>query len=80
MFCDLHGHSARKSAFIYGCQNEKLKLVEVDEESRLFPFMLSYLNEDFLYKSCNFKVQKNKKGTARIQLWKELKITNIFTL
>jgi hypothetical protein len=42
--------------------------------------MLSFLNEDFRFKSCNFSVQKNKKGTARIQLWKQLKIPNIFTL
>jgi hypothetical protein len=44
MFCDLHGHSARKSAFIYGCQRDKLKMVNVDEECRLFPFMLSCEN------------------------------------
>lgn len=31
MFCDLHGHSARKSAFIYGCENDKIK-IDSDEE------------------------------------------------
>jgi hypothetical protein len=80
MFCDLHGHSARKGAFIYGCENEKSKHEDNEHQSKLFPFMLSALNEDFCYQSCNFGIQKHKKGTARIQLWKELKIPNIFTL
>jgi hypothetical protein len=42
--------------------------------------MLSSINEDFKYKSCNFGIQKHKKGTARVQLWRQLKIANIFTL
>ena len=71
MFCDFHGHSTRKSAFIYGCDpvpkgKNKKKL----NQSRLFPFMLSSENQDFRFGSCNFKVQKEKEGTARIQLWR----------
>jgi hypothetical protein len=42
--------------------------------------MFSAINGDFRYKSCNFAIQKYKKGTARVQLWRQLKIPNIFTL
>jgi hypothetical protein len=34
----------------------------------------------FSYDYSRFIVQKNKESTARIALWKELKIPNIFTM
>ena len=64
MFCDLHGHSAKKSSFMYGCEVPKSPIQK--NHSRIFPFMLSSENEHFQYGSCNFMIQKSKEGTARV--------------
>ena len=32
------------------------------------------------YKACEFKIDKKKKNTARVIVWKEFKVTNSFTL
>lgn len=47
---------------------------------QIFPYMLSKLNNTFNYKQCSFKMQKSKQGTARIHLFNELSIPNIFTM
>jgi len=76
LVCDLHGHSARHNIFMYGntIDSEKSK-------TRLFPYILSKLNNTFNYTYCSFKMQKSKKGTARINLFEELnEIPNIFTM
>ena len=61
MFCDIHGHSAKKSVFIYGCGDKKMKFKQrrygsVNENPKLFPFMISNNNNDFNYNFCNFTV------------------------
>jgi hypothetical protein len=47
---------------------------------RLFPRVLAKKTAIFSYKNCRFKVESNKMGTARIVLWKEMLVTNSFTL
>ena len=61
--------------FMYGCNNKMRP-----EECRLFPLMLSKLSKFFHFGSCRFGVQKSKESTARVSLYKELKVPNIFTL
>jgi hypothetical protein len=81
MFIDLHGHSKKKSVFAYGCHDFRNPIA-----SREFPYLLSKLSQkNFNYEQCRFSIptqsKKNKKdGTARIALWKQLKIPNIFTI
>jgi len=76
LVCDLHGHSARHNVFMYGCN-----LTENTKACKLFPFILSRVNPIFNFSYCNFKMQKSKKGTARINLFEELdEIPNIFTM
>lgn len=41
---------------------------------------MSKIHEAYNYHDCNFTVQPDKEGTARIALWKELKISEIYTL
>jgi hypothetical protein len=41
---------------------------------------MSKLHPAYNYFDCSFAVQKEKEGTARVTLWKELKISEIFTL
>jgi hypothetical protein len=37
-------------------------------------------NPHFSYDYSRFKVQRNKEHTARISLWRELRISNIYTM
>lgn len=47
---------------------------------RLLPFMMNERNKLFSYKDCRFALEKEKENTARIVLFKELGITNTYTL
>ena len=75
MICDLHGHSGATNIFMYG--NE---LQENSAETRVFPMLLSKINDCYSFSQCSFKMSKGKFGTARINLFHELGITNIFTI
>ncbi|CDW76600.1 UNKNOWN [Stylonychia lemnae] len=77
-FIDIHGHSRKKSIFIYGpyfpLHNERyLKM-------RVLPKLLSERTEMFRFYSCKFRIQKSKLKAARVVLWKEFGIMNCFTL
>lgn len=75
LICDFHGHSGANNIFIYGNP-----IKEDPKSSKLFPMMLSKISEAFSYEQSKFKLNKNKYGTARINLYHELSITNIFTI
>lgn len=49
-------------------------------QSRLYPFILSKLCDFFSFESCRFSMHKSKEATARIAMYRELKIPAIFTL
>ena len=74
--CDLHGHSRRKNVFMYGNTE-----INCPESTRIFPYLMSKIaSQHFSYDYSRFKVQKNKESTARVTLWRELKVPNIFTM
>mmetsp|Transcript_33178 Transcript_33178/g.32575 ORF Transcript_33178/g.32575 Transcript_33178/m.32575 type:complete len:89 (+) Transcript_33178:1234-1500(+) len=76
LVCDLHGHSRKKNVFMYGCSgkvNDRLK-------ERIFPSLLEKNCDIFSFSDCSFAVQKSKESTARVVMWKELGITNSYTL
>lgn len=77
-FIDMHGHSRKKSVFMYGPQ------VPMHSEKylrmRVIPRLLSEDTDMFRYYSCRFVHEKSKAKTARIVIHKELGITNCFTL
>lgn len=73
--CDLHGHSRWKNIFMYGN-----KINTDPTSSRVFPFIMSKLVDYFSYKYSWFSYSKSKEATARIALYKELKIPNVFTM
>ena len=75
LYCDLHGHSRRKNIFMYG-NNVK----EQPHATRVFPYILSKICDFFSFESSRFSMNRLKDGTARIAMYKELNITNIFTL
>ena len=77
-FIDIHGHSRKKSIFIYGphfpLHNERyLKM-------RVLPKLLSERSSMFRFYSCKFRIQKSKLKAARVVLWREFGIMNCFTL
>lgn len=75
MILDLHGHSGASNIFMYG--NE---IKDNSNETRVFPLLISKINDCFNFQQCSFKMSKGKFGTARINLFHELSIANIFTI
>lgn len=75
LYCDLHGHSRNKNVFIYG--NNYL---ENPESTRLFPFVMSKVCDTFSYSSSKFSIHQSKEQTARIAMWRELKIPAVYTM
>ena len=75
LFCDLHGHAGEYNAFIYGNKSDGLM-----NQCRMFPLIFSKLNKSFFYSLCSFKMQNFKRGTARINIFEEIQIPNVFTL
>lgn len=75
LYCDLHGHSRRKNIFMYGNTS-----IENPEETRVFPFILSKLCDFFSFEFSRFSMHKSKDATARIAMWKEIKIPSIYTM
>ena len=75
LYCDLHGHSRRKNIFMYGNN-----LKDTPHASRVFPYILSKLLDYFSFEQSRFSMSKYKESTARIAMFKELGIPNIFTM
>jgi hypothetical protein len=75
LYCDLHGHSRRKNIFMYG-NNIK----DTPHSTRLFPYIMAKLCDFFSFEQSRFSVQKCKESTARITMFKEFNIPNIFTM
>lgn len=75
LVCDLHGHSRRKNIFMYGNNFDNRP-----HATRVFPFIMSKLLDFFSFEYSRFSVHKSKEATARVTLWRELKIPNVFTM
>ena len=71
----MHGHSRRKNIFMYGNNYP-----EAPERTRMFPFIMSKLCDYFSFEYSRFNMHKSKEATARIAMWRELKIPNVFTM
>lgn len=80
MFCDLHGHSKKHNSFIYGCNTAPHEGFASWTKVRLFPRVFARRTPLFSYKDCRFRIEPDKLGTGRVVVWKELGITNSFTL
>lgn len=46
----------------------------------MFPYILSKLCDFFSFESCRFSMHKSKEATARIAIYREIKIPTVFTL
>lgn len=75
LFCDLHGHSRKQNVFMYGCTYRHNPF-----KCRLFPYTLSQINPYFKFSASRFNISKSKSSTARVSMFKELKIPCVYTL
>ena len=77
-FIDIHGHSRKKSAFMYGpsfpLHNERYF------KCRVLPKLLDEKTQMFRFYSCKFRIEKSKLKAARVVLFREFGIMNCFTL
>ena len=78
LFCDLHGHSRKMNVFMYGCENKKSWSLRLRE--RVFPRMLWRNANVFSFADCSFKVSKQKENAGRVVVWRELGLTNSYTM
>lgn len=67
---------------MYGCCLSSLEhqSTKTNELIRLLPFLIQERNKLFSYKNCSFACEREKENTARIVLFKEMGITNSYTL
>ena len=78
MFIDFHGHFCKKGSFMYG---PAFPLHDANYfQTRIVPKLLSERTCIFRYHSSRFIVERSKKSTARMVMWKELGINNTYTL
>ena len=80
VFCDLHGHSRKNGAFIFGCNRAANGGFCSWTKVRLLPRILAKKTHLFSYSDCRFHIESDKQRTARVVIWKEFGITNSFTL
>jgi len=67
---------------MYGCTADpKMTSMSNFVEERLFPWMMSQKAPDkFSFSGCKFRVRKCKESTARVVMWRQMGITNSFTM
>lgn len=77
-YLDVHAHSGRKSIFMYGpyFPLHSSKYMKI----RTLPKLISERTEMFRYFSCKFKCEKYKENCARIAIWRDFNITNVYTI
>ena len=72
---DFHGHFGAFNSFFYG--NYKEDNISI---GKYFPFSCAKKSKVIQFEKSKFKMPKYKKGTGRINLFKELNVENVFTL
>ena len=77
LYIDIHGHSRKKNAFIYGWHN---KGTDKKNHEKIFPLLYSKSHPSFSFEECNFNIQKDKEGTGRVVVRREYAVINSFTL
>ena len=80
LYCDLHCHSKKRNAFIYGCNTAANGGFTSWTKVRLLPRILARQTPVFNIRDCRFRVDPSKLGTARVVVWREFGVTNSFTL
>lgn len=69
IFCDLHGHSAKKHSFFYGCNKISEGGTSSWTETHILPRIISRISPHFSLNDCKFRVTDDKKNTARVVVY-----------
>jgi len=77
-FLDLHAHSQHKSVFLYG-PHFPLHSVRYGK-ARLLPRLICAQSPLYRFPACRFRNERSKRKAARLVIWKELKLTNSYTV
>ena len=72
---DFHGHFGAFNSFFYGNHKE-----DNFSSCRFFPFTCAKKSKVIQFEKSKFKMPRYKRGTGRINLFKELNVENVFTL
>ena len=73
---DMHGHSGQYNIFIYGNYIKGQPRV-----TKLYPYLLGKNSDCFFYSLCKFKMQKFKRGTARLSIFNDIgPLPNVVTI
>ena len=72
---DFHGHFGAFNSFFYGNHKE-----DNFSSCRYFPFTCAKKSKVIQFEKSKFKMPKYKRGTGRINLFKELDVENVVTL
>jgi cytosolic carboxypeptidase protein 2/3 len=79
-YFDLHGHSRKKNAFMYGCDYFGMDSRQKNLMLRSLPALFDSLSKIFKFSNWSFRVEKNKEKTGRVVWFKEFGIMHSFTL
>jgi ribosomal protein S24E len=77
LFTDLHAHSRKKNIFMYGCTSTDY---EKQIDIKVFPKLLSEISPYFSFQDCSFNLSKARSTSGRVVVYKELGISNSFTM
>lgn len=82
LFCDFHGHSYRRNAFLYGCTQSFMQLADRKANfiAKMVPLLLSERNSAVSWSNCSFRQDRFKESTARLVVYNEFKVVNSYTL
>ena len=80
IYLDLHGHSKKLGTFIYGCNKVVNGSFTSWTKVRLYPRIVAKNTILFSYNDCIFNIQPKKEGTGRVVVWREIGISNSFTI
>ena len=80
VYLDLHGHSKKIGTFIYGCNKVVNGSFASWTKVRLYPRIIAKNTIMFAYNNCIFNIFPSKEGTGRVVVWREIGISNSFTI
>ncbi len=88
LFLDVHGHSRKRGAFIYGNRRQSRSITgqllpftsaPVGPEVKV-PQLFAACSPIFSLQDCSYTISRNKLGTARCVMFNEFQLINSFTL
>lgn len=82
LVCDFHGHTKKKSVFMYGCSVKPDNYEDMRNNllTRVVPYYMYKRNKFFSFRLSHYRIEKYKESTSRIVLFKELQIPHCYTM